>query len=126
MKAKKQSTISRSSAEAKYRAMVVTTCEIVWLTSLLSELQISFQQPAMLFCDNQAAIHILLTQVFMKGLSIELDYHFVREWVLAGFITLMPIRTQSQLADVFTKALRSTIFSSIISKMRLVDIFHPS
>lgn len=41
-KAKKQSTISRSFAEAEYQAMATTTCELVWLANLLSELQVSF------------------------------------------------------------------------------------
>ena len=35
---KKQNIVSRSSAEAEYRSMVQTACEIMWLRSLISEL----------------------------------------------------------------------------------------
>ncbi|XP_031275380.1 uncharacterized protein LOC116133837 [Pistacia vera] len=38
-KTKKQSTISLSSAEAEYRAMTKTTCEIIWILGLLEDLK---------------------------------------------------------------------------------------
>ena len=37
-KSKKQAVVSRSSAEAEFRAMAQGTCELLWLRSLLSEL----------------------------------------------------------------------------------------
>ena len=38
-KSKKQDVVTRSSAEAKYRAMVLATCELIWLKQLLQELR---------------------------------------------------------------------------------------
>ena len=37
-KSKKQDVVARSSAEAEYRAMVLATCELIWLKHLLQEL----------------------------------------------------------------------------------------
>ena len=37
--------------------------------------------------------------------QIELHYHFVREWVLSGEVELRYVRTDRQVADIFTKAL---------------------
>lgn len=39
-KTKKQHTVSRSSAEAEYRSMATTTCELKWLKGILSDLGI--------------------------------------------------------------------------------------
>ncbi|KAK2980135.1 hypothetical protein RJ640_022643 [Escallonia rubra] len=57
-KTKKQTTVSRSSAEAEYRAMAVATCELTWLSYVLRDLGIPLTTPIPLHYDNQAAIHI--------------------------------------------------------------------
>ncbi|XP_058075536.1 uncharacterized mitochondrial protein AtMg00810-like [Magnolia sinica] len=36
---KKENTVARSSAEAEYRAMAITTCELTWLKQLLTDLE---------------------------------------------------------------------------------------
>ena len=63
-KSKKQATVSRSSAEAKYRAMAAVTSELVWLSQLLHDFSVSALSPALLFCDNQAAVHIVSNPVW--------------------------------------------------------------
>ena len=49
---KKQPIVARSSAEAEYRAMVVTTCKLKWLKSLLKTLSILHMFPMYLFCER--------------------------------------------------------------------------
>ena len=51
-KSKKQSTVSRSSVEAKYRSMAVATCEIVWILYFLRDIGIEHDREALLFCDS--------------------------------------------------------------------------
>ncbi|CAN6542484.1 unnamed protein product [Malus baccata var. baccata] len=63
-KSKKQTVIARSSAEAEYRAMAATTCELIWLKGLLFELEFTSMAPMSLCCDNQAAMHIASNPVF--------------------------------------------------------------
>ncbi|XP_022146119.1 uncharacterized protein LOC111015415 [Momordica charantia] len=71
-KAKEQTTVSRSSAEAAYRALTASTSELVWLVHLWKDLHVPFQPPALLFCDNQAAIHIASNPSFHERRRLSL------------------------------------------------------
>ncbi|GKB86833.1 ribonuclease H-like domain-containing protein, partial [Tanacetum coccineum] len=59
-KSKKQSTLSKSSAEAEYRAMASATYEIMWILKLLQDLDLDGLAPVTLFYDNKCAIQIIV------------------------------------------------------------------
>ena len=51
-KSKKQSTVSRSSVEAEYRAMAVATCELVCILYFLKDIGVKHDKEALLFYDS--------------------------------------------------------------------------
>ncbi|CAH9141419.1 unnamed protein product [Cuscuta epithymum] len=123
---KKQSVVSRSSAEAEYRAMAVTVSEILWLRWLLRDLTIYQKGPTLLYCDNQAARHIALNPVFHERTKhVEMDCHFVRERVASNEIQPQYISTTNQVADIFTKALGTDRFHFLRSKLGVRDLHTP-
>lgn len=62
-KSKKQHVVSRSSAEAEYRALASAASEVQWLTTLLRDFGITIG-PTLLFCDSQSAIHLATNPIF--------------------------------------------------------------
>uniref|UniRef100_A0A2N9ERL8 Integrase catalytic domain-containing protein n=1 Tax=Fagus sylvatica TaxID=28930 RepID=A0A2N9ERL8_FAGSY len=126
-RSKKQSVVARSSAEAEYRAMTHTTCELTWLRTVLQEFGLLTQGPTPLYCDNQAAIHIASNPVFHERTKhIEVDCHFVRSKVESKDIITPFVPSGSQLADIFTKALPKNAIDSICSKLGVIDIYSPA
>ncbi|KAL2232558.1 UNVERIFIED_CONTAM: Retrovirus-related Pol polyprotein from transposon RE2 [Sesamum indicum] len=122
-KTKKQSTVSRSTAESEYRSLASTVCELRWVSYILSDFNIPVMLPIDLFCDNKAALHILANPVFHERTKhIKLDCHLVRDAYKDGFISPSFIPGFQQLADVFTKSIPLKPFLSITSKLGLVSL----
>ncbi|KAJ9562057.1 hypothetical protein OSB04_007217 [Centaurea solstitialis] len=122
-KSKKQVVVSRSSTEAKYRAMAVTTSEIVWLRWLLSDMGVDVSQPTPLHCDNKSAMQIAKNSVFHERTKhIEIDCHFTRQHLQLGTISLPFVPSALQIADIFTKALSSLRFRFLCDKLSMLIV----
>ncbi|RDX60801.1 Copia protein, partial [Mucuna pruriens] len=106
LRSKKQTTILRSSSQAKYRAIASLTCEVQWLFYLLCDIQIPIPTPTQVYYDNRSAIHIAHNLIsYERTKHIEIDCHVVREKIQVDLIHLMSITSFAQLADIFTKGL---------------------
>lgn len=65
--------------------MATVTCELVWLKALLKGMEIKHKGPILMYCDNQAALHIATNQVYHERTKhIELDCHFIRVKIQDG------------------------------------------
>lgn len=108
---KRQHTVSRSSAEAEYRAVANGVAEACWLQQLLRELQEPLRHATVVYCDNISAVYLSTNPVqHQRTKHIEIDLHFVRERVALGDFRVLHVPTTMQYADIFTKGLPSSLF----------------
>ena len=126
-KSKKQSVVSRSSAESEYRAMAQSVSEIMWIHQLLMEVGIKTPVPTKLWCDNQTALHIASNHVFHERTKhIEINCHFVREKIQLSLISIEYVETGEQLGDIFTKALSGDQVSYLCNNLDMINIYAPT
>jgi len=117
---KRQNTVSRSSAEAEYRAVANGVAEATWLRQLLLELHAPPRHASLVYCDNINAVYVSSNPVqHQRTKHIEIDLHFVRERVAIGDVRVMHVPTSSQYADIFTKGLPSSVFSEFRSSLNV-------
>ncbi|KAJ0578087.1 putative RNA-directed DNA polymerase [Helianthus annuus] len=123
-KSKKQGIVSRSTAEAEYRAMCSAACEVMWIKNILSELKVFCTLPMRLFCDSKSAISISQNPVFHERTKhFELDLHFLREKIASSIIDPHKIASENQIADIFTKGLNTAQHDALCEKLGLFDMF---
>ena len=96
------------------------------MKSLLQDFQLMVGS-AIVYYDSQVAIHIASNPTYHERTKhIEADYHFIREKVQDGTISLIHVWTQHQVADLLTKALPAPQFRYLLSKMGVKNIYLPS
>ncbi|KAA0054163.1 Cysteine-rich RLK (RECEPTOR-like protein kinase) 8 [Cucumis melo var. makuwa] len=98
-RSKKQNVVSRSSAEAEYRAMSLG----------ISAISIA----------NNPVQHD-------RTKHVKIDRHFIKERLDSGSICIPYIPSSQQVADVLTKGLLRPNFDFCVSKLGLIDIYVPT
>ena len=119
---KKQMSTSISSTEAEYIAMSSCCAQILWMRSQLSDYGFEFNKIP-LYCDNKSAIALSCNNVqHSRAKHIDIRHHFIKEQVEKGVVELYFVRSEYQLADIFTKALPRERFEFILPRLGLKSL----
>ncbi|GJU33060.1 ribonuclease H-like domain-containing protein [Tanacetum coccineum] len=102
--AKRQHTLSRSSAKAEYRGVANVVAEIAWLRNLLKELNTPLLSDTLVYCDNVSAIYMTAKPIqHQRTKHIEIDIHFVSDMVARGQVRVLHVPSRYQYADILPK-----------------------
>jgi len=106
--------VALSFYEAEYVAACEASCQVVWLYSLMSELEVELNEKVKLLVDNKSAIN-LAHHPASRGRSkhIETKFHYIREQVNKGSLGVEYCSSEKQLAYMFMKPLKREHFSQL-------------
>ena len=118
---KKQPTVATLTCEAEYRAAFTTTIDCVWLRRFLTDLHECQETPTTILTDSLSAMAVARNPIFhARTKHIEAHYHYVRERLHVGEITLAYCPTQDNIAYLFTKALPREKFEAFRKALGLL------
>ncbi|KAL2327360.1 hypothetical protein Fmac_020787 [Flemingia macrophylla] len=127
MEEQKQDRVSRSSAEAEFRALAQGMCERLWMKIILDDLRVKVDNPVQLYCDNKSTMSIAYNPVqHDRTKHIEIDRHFIKDNLDRGFVIAIHVPTELQISNIFTKGLPQGRFQDLVSKLGMIDIHLPS
>ena len=119
---KKQNSVALSTTEAEYIAAGLGCAQVLWMKQTLNDFGLKFHHVPIM-CDNTSAISISKNPVqHSRTKHIEIRHHFLRDHAEKGDITLEFIRTEEQLADIFTKPLNEPQFVNIRTQLGIISI----
>lgn len=77
---KKQTSMARSSTEAKYRSLAHTSADIAWIRQVLQDLKVLLPQQPVLHCDNLSMNALSSNPVYHSRIKhLDIDFHFLIE-----------------------------------------------
>nr|GEV92804.1 retrovirus-related Pol polyprotein from transposon TNT 1-94 [Tanacetum cinerariifolium] len=111
---KKQDCTALSTAEAEYVSLSACYAQVLWMRTQLTDYGFHFNKIP-IYYDSKSTIAISCNAVqHSRTKHIAVRYHFIKEHVERGTIELYFVKTDYQLADLFTKALPVDRFNYLV------------
>ena len=118
---KKQNSVALSTAETEYIAAGACCTQILYMKQTLCDYGIKLGSVPLL-CDNESAVKIANNPIQHSCTKyIEIHHYFLRDNVANGNILLRNMRSEDQLADIFTKPLNEITFNRLRGELNVVD-----
>ena len=118
---KKQNSVALSTVELEYVAAGACCAQLLWMRQTLSDFGCEFSKVPLL-CDNESASKLANNPVQHSWTKhIDIRHHFLRDHEAKGDIAIRHVRTDKQLADIFTKALDESRFCTLRSELNILD-----
>jgi hypothetical protein len=120
---KKQPIVTLSSTEAEFVSAASCACQCIWLRNVLKHLHVKQAECTPINCDNSSSIKLSKNPILHgRCKHIDVRYHFLRDLCKDGVVELKYCKTQEQLADIMTKALKLESFCTLREGLGMCDL----
>ena len=117
---KKQNSVALSTAKAEYIGAGACSAQILYMKQTLLDCVVLEKVP--LLYDNESAVKLTNNPVqHSRTKHIDIRHHFLRDHVAKNNISLEGVRTEDQLADIFTKPLDEATFCRLRNELNVLD-----
>ncbi|GJX62374.1 retrovirus-related pol polyprotein from transposon TNT 1-94 [Tanacetum coccineum] len=114
---KKQDCTALSTANAEYVSLSACYAQVLWMRTQLTDYGFHFNKIP-IYCDSKSAIAISCNPIqHSRTKHIAVCYHFIKEHVEKSAIKLYFVKTDYQLADLFTKSLLVDRFNYLVRRL---------
>jgi hypothetical protein len=118
---KKQNSVALSTAEAKYVTAGSCCAHLLWMRQTPKDYGYTMNEVPLL-CDNESVIKISYNHCeHSRTKHKDIQHLFLRDHAIKGDIVISHVRTNEQLADIFTKPLDEKRFRELRSKLNIID-----
>nr|GEX04656.1 copia protein [Tanacetum cinerariifolium] len=120
---KKQDCTSLSTAKLEYVSLFACCAQVLWMRTQLTDYGYYFNKIP-IYCDSKSTITISCNPVQHSRMKhIAVRYHFIKEHAEKGTIELYFVKTDYQLADIFTKALPVGRFNYLVCRLGMCSLY---
>jgi hypothetical protein len=89
----------------------------------LEDLQIKYDHPILLNCDNTSVINLFKNPIMhSKTKNMPIKFHFLREQVTQKVVKVEHVDTKEDIADIFKKPLPRSTFEYLRQKLGVICI----
>ena len=119
-KSKKIKSVCVSTAEAEYYALYYTSKQAIFYGRLIEEFYEKSVWPIEIFIDNKAVYDVICggkstQQTFRKHMATK--FYSVSEWTCKNMLRLTLIRSEDNVADIFTKQVYLRLWRNFIGRV---------
>jgi hypothetical protein len=113
--------VALSTTEAGYVTAESCCAQLLWMRQILKDYGYTLNYVP-LQCDNESVINIAYNPCeHSRTKQIDIWHHFLRDHAIMGDMVIFHVRTNEQLADIFTKLLDERRFRELRSELNIID-----